>query len=452
MSMLTTAQTLIYNSTKRLNLDEEQSNEIINLDHFHKFVIKLENDKEFLAFRAQHSNKRGPYKGGIRFHPTVNVDEVQALATLMSIKTAAIDIPLGGGKGGVVCNPKELSEPELEEISRKYVQNLVEFIGPDKDIPAPDVNTNGQIMGWMVDEYSKLTGDATKGSFTGKSLDNGGSEGREAATGRGGYLSQQVILEKLQKLDQTITVAVQGFGNVGYWYAKIATENPNIKIVAVSDSKEAVYDKDGLNIDAQHKSKLANRKLSGERLDNRDDILTLDVDILVLAALEDSITDDNMEDIKADIILELANGPTTMQAYEYLSEKGVHIVPDIVANAGGVLVSYFEWQQNIAGSDIAKQFSDPILQSRNSFSSIDAAPDMSRSENTSSESAKVDSENHSATSETTDEHWDEKKVNTMLEEYMTKATSQMWDRSQSNSISLKAAAFDIAVAKLAINK
>lgn len=393
--MLETAQTLITNAATRQDLSDAQANELLTLNHFHKFTIELDNGKKFEAFRGQHSNKRGPYKGGIRFHPQVDDDEVQALATLMSIKTAAINIPLGGGKGGVICNPKELTEDELEEISRKYVQNLVEHIGPDKDIPAPDVNTNGTIMGWMVDEYSKLTGDTTKGSFTGKALDNGGSLGREAATGRGGYFSLEVVLEKLNKIDTEVTVAVQGFGNVGLWFAKVAAENPNIKIVAVSDSKDAVYNEAGLDIDEQARSKSETRRLTGEKLDNRDDILTLNVDVLVLAALEDSITTNNMKDVKAGILLELSNGPTSMEAYEYLSGNGIQVVPDIVANAGGVLVSYFEWQQNMSG-----------------------------------------------------ESWSEEDVNAKLKDYMRKATTQMWDAAQENSIPIKAAAFDMAVVRL----
>lgn len=395
MSMLQTAKQLIKDSAKRLELSAEQTQEILQLNEFHKFTIELENGKKFDAFRAQHSNKRGPYKGGIRFHPQVDDDEVQALATLMSIKTAVIDIPLGGGKGGVVCNPEDLSEAELEEIAREYVRHLVEFIGPDKDIPAPDVNTNSKIMGWMVDEFSELTGDTTKGSFTGKALDNGGSEGREAATGRGGYFSLEVILEKLKMAEQVVTVAVQGFGNVGMWFAKVAAQNPNIKIVAISDSKQAIHDDDGLDIEEQVSSKEQTRKFAGTELPSRDDILGLEVDILVLAALEDAITNENMKNVKAKVLLELANGPTTLEAYEYLANKEVQIVPDIVANAGGVLVSYFEWQQNLSS-----------------------------------------------------EHWEEDTVNKKLRDFMRRATSSMWDQAEEKQMPIKAAAFDMALEKL----
>lgn len=414
MGMLESAQQFIKESANRLGLSKDVATNLQAINKVHSFEIKT-NDKTFQAYRAQHSNKRGPYKGGIRYHPEVTEDEVKALATLMSFKTAAVDIPLGGGKGGIICNPKELSSSQLEEISRKYVQGLVDCIGPKKDIPAPDVNTNSQIIDWMVDEYSKLTDDTTRASFTGKSIGKGGSEGREQATGRGGYYSLEVILEKLKLAESEITVAVQGFGNVGYWFANIASQNPNIKIVAISDSKEAVVVKSfiegkecsGFDVSKEMEHKSQHGKLSGSYCidgtcsDNfgttvkRDSILELKVDVLVLAALEDAVTEENFDMLNPKIILELANGPVDIVAYKELVKKGIYIVPDIVANAGGVIVSYFEWIQNLEN-----------------------------------------------------QNWTEEKVNNELSKYIKEATNNMWQYAEDNKTSLKEAAFDIATNRL----
>lgn len=294
--MLKSAQKNIKKAAQSLGLDNEELEKLLKANARHEFHIELADGKKINAFRIQHSNARGPYKGGIRFHPEVDSDEVQALATLMSFKTAVVNIPLGGGKGGVIVNPKELNESQLEEIARGYVRGLESHIGPNLDIPAPDVNTNAQIIDWMVDEYSKLTGDTTKASFTGKSLENGGSEGREEATGRGGVVTLRTLRELEDTADKPLTMAVQGYGNVGAFFAEIAEkEHSNWKLVAATDSSGGVHDEEGFSA-----KKLAEFKKSGKRLKDystgkkitNDDILGLNVDVLVLAALGDVINED----------------------------------------------------------------------------------------------------------------------------------------------------------------
>jgi len=401
--MLETAQNTIRRAAKKMGLDDKTIEELIKTKAEHIFEIELKNGKKFKGYRVQHNNKRGPHKGGIRFHPDVDLDEVRALATLMSFKTAAVGIPLGGGKGGVVVDPRELSEEELEELSRKYVRYLADYIGPDKDVPAPDVNTTAQIMDWMVDEFEQITGDTTKATFTGKSLGKGGSLGREAATGRGGVIALVEVLKKRGKADDELTVAVQGFGNVGYFFSKIAEAETPLKIVAVSDSKGAVYDpENGIDtaraLDVKRHGNAISAYGEGEReveVISNAELLTLDVDILVLAALDNAITEDNMKDIKAKIVLELANGPVSEKAHDYLVNEHITVVPDIIANAGGVVVSYLEWLQN-------KQ----------------------------------------------NETWDEDRVNTKLEKIMVSAVNEMHRRSEDENISYKEAAFEVAIAEL----
>lgn len=397
--MLETAHDLIREMGKRIGLDRADIDKLIALDKEHVFEIKLSGGKRFSAYRMQHSNKRGPYKGGIRFHPEVNSDEVRALATLMSFKTAAVDLPLGGAKGGVAVNPRELNEQELEELSRKYVQHLQPHIGPDADVPAPDVNTDGRVIDWMVDEYEQLTGDTSKASFTGKSLGKGGSEGREAATGRGGVITLHELLRLEGKSDEPLTIAVQGYGNVGSFFSTIAQkEEPHWKLIAVSDSGATVFSNEGLDA-----AVLENFKKSRGRFEDYKNaevrpayaILGLEVDVLVLAALGDAITEKNMSDVKAEYILELANGPVNTAAYEYLTSKECEIIPDIVANAGGVIVSYLEWQQNKAG-----------------------------------------------------EHWSETEVNQKLQEYLAPAVAYMYQTAQKEGVSLKEAAFINAIKRL----
>ncbi len=304
----------------------------------------------FEGYRVQHSSARGPYKGGIRFHPDADIDEVRALALWMTIKTAVADIPMGGGKGGVVVDPATLSDGEIERLSRGFVRALWRDLGPDVDVPAPDVNTTPQIMAYMVDEYEKITGDRSRASFTGKPIDAGGSEGRGAATGLGGFYVFSALHEKAG-LPASVRVAVQGMGNVGGNAARIFKEHGH-KIVAMSDSKGGIYAEEGLDPVAVEKYKEEHRSLRGfpgVREITNAELLELPVDVLVPAALENQLTGENADRVQAKLILELANGPTTPEADEALHAKGVKVIPDILANAGGVVVSTFEWQQNRGG-------------------------------------------------------------------------------------------------------
>lgn len=401
--MLETAQNTIRRTAKRMGLEDKIVDELIETKAEHVFEIELKSGKKFQGYRVQHNDKRGPHKGGIRFHPEVDLDEVRALATLMSFKTAAVGIPLGGGKGGVIVNPRELSEEELEELSRKYVRHLADHIGPDKDVPAPDVNTTAQIMDWMVDEFEQITGDTTKATFTGKSLGKGGSLGREAATGRGGVISLMEVLKKRGKGNDELTVAVQGFGNVGYFFSKIAESDTPLKIVAVSDSKGGVYDpENSINIaealDVKRHGNAISAYGEGKRevqVISNAELLKLDVDVLVLAALDNALTEENMKEVQARMVLELANGPVSETAHDYLESERITVVPDIISNAGGVVVSYLEWLQNKRG-----------------------------------------------------ETWDEKRVNERLEKIMVSAVDRMHARAEDERVNYKEAAFEVAIAEL----
>lgn len=302
----------------------------------------------FTGYRSQHNGARGPYKGGIRYHQDVNKDEVMALSTWMSIKCATLDLPLGGGKGGIIVNPKELSDRELEELSRGYVRKLYKYLGPTQDVPAPDVNTNGKIMAWMVDEYSKLVGTWTPGTFTGKPVSIGGSLGRDTATAQGGVY---VLTSYLESKADSITgkkVMIQGAGNAGLVMAHLLKEAGAI-IVGVSDSHGAIYDASGIDITAIEALKAAKKSVqdhtSGVHYTNAE-FLELPCDILIPAALENQITVDNASKIQAKLILELANGPVTPDADAILFSRQIPVIPDILANAGGVTVSYFEQVQN----------------------------------------------------------------------------------------------------------
>ncbi|NCC37281.1 MAG: Glu/Leu/Phe/Val dehydrogenase, partial [Chloroflexia bacterium] len=304
-------------------------------------------DERFEAYRVQHNDRLGPYKGGIRFHPHVDMDEVQALATLMTIKCAAMNIPMGGGKGGVAWDPRGRSEEEIESVSRQYVRGLVDAIGPQTDVPAPDVNTNSQVIDWMVDEYEHVTGDDTHASFTGKSIANGGSEGRTAATGRGGVIALREYCAHEGIDTQGLRVAVQGVGNVGYWFAKLAEEELGATIVAVANSRMTKLNAEGLLVASQPEKGMIDA-VEGEVLPS-EAVLSVDCDVLVLAALGDVLNAENQEQVRATAILELANGPVNAEAAELLEARGVAIIPDVLANAGGVVVSYLEWVQNLEG-------------------------------------------------------------------------------------------------------
>jgi glutamate dehydrogenase (NAD(P)+) len=308
--------------------------------------------KVFKGFRVQYNDARGPNKGGIRFHPDETIDTVRALAAWMTWKCAVVDIPLGGGKGGVVCNPKEMSEMELERLSRAYIDAVGRILGPEKDVPAPDVYTTPQIMAWMMDEYSKITGYNAPGVITGKPLAIGGSEGRGDATARGGAYTVREAAKHLNIDTSKATVAIQGFGNAGQFAATLFSSLLGCKIVAVSDTKGGIYSEDGIDPDAILKHKMATGSVVGfpnTRPVSNSDLLELTVDILVPAALEGVITSANASKIKAKIICELANGPTTPEADEILFKNDVFVIPDFLANAGGVTVSYFEWVQNVTG-------------------------------------------------------------------------------------------------------
>lgn len=398
--MLQTAQDAITDAAAQLGLSEDQVQEFLQPEHVLKRTVKLTNGKTYKAYRVQHNNNRGPFKGGIRFHPEVDLDEVQALATLMSIKTAVVNIPMGGGKGGIEVNPKELSSEELEELSRSFVRAFVDRLGPKIDVPAPDVNTNARIIDWMVDEYEKLTGDTTKASFTGKSIQNGGSEGREAATGYGGYLVLETMLKSLN-LPDNLSYAIQGFGNVGSFFAqKVSELKPSWKCIAVSDSSAMIENPEGLTI----QSLIDFKNNGGKFVDYKDknikvkvarDIISAKCDVLVLAALDGVVTNETASLLNTKVILELANGPVSGSADAYVHEHDITVIPDVLANSGGVIVSYLEWEQNLA-----------------------------------------------------QKHWDEERVNSELKRIITDATHDVTAYKDTHNCSLKRAAFQLALQRL----
>jgi len=377
--------------------------------------VKMDNGeiKIFTGYRSQYNNTLGPYKGGIRYHWNVTLDEVKALSFWMMVKCATVNIPMGGGKGGIIVNPKELSIGELERMSRTYIQKIWRDIGSDKDVPAPDVYTTPQIMAWMRDEYEKLVGHADPGVITGKPIEQGGSEGRGFSTAQGGVYCVRELAKKMNMKPEETTVAIQGFGNAGSFMAKLLY-NMGYKIVAVSDSQGGVfYDEHGLDPDKVEEIKKTGSPLACYCLGNacslsevphegpckhitNEDLLELDVDILVPAALENQITAENAGNIKARAIVELANGPTTPEADEILKEKGIIIVPDVLANAGGVTVSYFEWDQNVKG-----------------------------------------------------EHWTEVDVLQKLEKIMVDAFNEVWDTKEKYGIDMRTAAFVKAIERVA---
>ncbi len=350
------------------------------------------------GYRVQYNNARGPYKGGIRFHSQVDINEVKALAFWMSIKTAVVDIPMGGAKGGVVIDTKSLSVNELEKISRAWVRAFQDVIGPDKDIPAPDVYTNPQTMAWMADEYSKLVGEKQLGVVTGKPLDMGGSKGRDQATASGGMIVLNDLVNKRSWEEQKMSVAIQGLGNVGGGIAKALFEQ-GYKVVAVADSKNVIYSESGLNIPEileRKKNKQSLNDLPNTKEISLEEFFALELDVLVPAALENQITADNAPSIKAKVILEMGNGPTTPEADEILFAKGVELIPDVLANAGGVTVSYFEWLQNKA-----------------------------------------------------DQYWSEEEVNTKLKDKMINAWQKVFDIAKEKKIDYRTAAFVLAIERIA---
>lgn len=348
------AQQQLDTATKLLKLDPRLCCILRTPMREFKFTIPVKMDngkiKKFQGFRVQYNDARGPCKGGIRYHPEETIDTVRALAAWMTWKTALVDVPFGGGKGGVVCNPKEMSRGELERLSRGYIRKIWKEIGPEKDIPAPDVYTDSQTMAWMMDEYSKLRGYYCPAVITGKPIEIGGSLGRQDATARGGIYTLREAAKYLRLDTKKATVAIQGYGNAGSFAAILSQAILGCRIVAVSDSKGGIYDSNGFNPQEvlEHKRKTGSVvNFPNTKPVSNEDILELDVDILWPAALENVITQENAQRIKAKIIAEAANGPTTPEADKILYKNKVFVIPDFLCNAGGVTVSYFEWVQNL---------------------------------------------------------------------------------------------------------
>jgi len=350
-------------AAEHLGLNEETYNVLKSPDKQVIINVPISMDdgsiQVFEAYRVVHNNVLGPSKGGVRYDPHVNLDEVKALAAWMTWKCAVVDIPFGGAKGGICCNPRQMSSGEIERLTRAYTTALYEVFGPDTDIPAPDMGTGAREMAWMMDQYSRNSGMTVNGVVTGKPGVLGGSAGRVEATGRGVMVSTLSALEKLKINPYNSTVSVQGFGNVGS-HAALLLEERGSKIVAISDITGAYYNEDGINIQQAIDYRLDNKGLlegfdGAEKMSDAQELLTLEVDVLVPAALEDVITMKNADKIKAKLIVEGANGPTSAKADDIIAEKGIVVAPDILANAGGVTVSYFEWVQNRIGYKWTKE-------------------------------------------------------------------------------------------------
>lgn len=332
----------------------------------------------FIGYRCQHTDIPGPAKGGIRFHPNVDEDEIKALSMMMTIKCLVLGLPYGGGKGGIACDPQSMSQRELEELSRGFIRAIAPIIGPDRDVPAPDVNTNAQIMGWMVDEYSRIVGRYETAVITGKPLCIGGSLGRESATGRGTVLCIEAAAKRLGMTLDGATAVIQGFGNAGQFAARFLAQL-GVKIIAVNDTRGAAFNEAGLDPEALIAFKRETGTVCGfpgsESL-GETDLLTLPCDILVPAALEDAITEALAPHIRAKIVAEAANGPTTPVADQILAERGVYVIPDVLCSAGGVTVSYFEWVQNKSGDYWTAEEVDRKLRTK-MLAAFDQLADMS---------------------------------------------------------------------------
>jgi len=396
------AQEQLAHSAQRIGLSPATHQKLANPKRIITVSIPTQMDdgswEVFTGYRVQHSIERGPCKGGIRYHPTVNLDEMKALAMWMTWKSAVVDIPFGGGKGGVTCDPERMSQRELERMTRRFTTELIEVIGPEKDIPAPDVNTDEQVMAWIVDTYSMNKGYMVPGVVTGKPLALGGSRGRREATGRGCLCIIEEALRVRDELREGLTIAVQGFGKVGSVVARLAAEK-GFRIIAISDVGGAVFSAHGLDVNDLLIYARENGSVAGypaaESLP-RDDLLLLECDILVPAALECVIHKDNAEHVSARIVAEVANGPTTPEAQTILEDKGIFVLPDILTNAGGVTVSYFEWVQSLQAY-----------------------------------------------------FWSEEEVNTNLHRIMLKAFDDVYTAAQRDSSSMRDAAMDVAVSRVA---
>ena len=402
MSPFEAATYFFHQSADRLEL-EDHMRDVLATSYRELAVqvpVRMDDGKVrvYRGFRIQHNGARGPYKGGVRYHESADLDEVRALAALMTWKNALIDVPFGGAKGGVQCEPGLLSEDELERLTRRFTSMISYIIGVNRDIPAPDMGTNAQVMAWMMDAYGHKHGH-TPAIVTGKPVELGGSPGREEATGRGVVLCAREAAKRRDLSFKDASVVVQGFGNVGFWAAVIAIDY-GAKLVGVSDVGGGTYNPDGLDLHdlikhREHSVSVADFP-GGESIDN-EDLLKLDCDVLIPAAVHGVINTDNADDIKAKMVIEAANGPTTPAADKMLEERGVTVVPDILANTGGVTVSYFEWVQNI------QQF-----------------------------------------------RWEMDQVNFELKKKMTRATASVFNRADEKEVSLRDAAFDIAVERVAI--
>jgi len=349
---------------KHIDVDEEVINRlsVAKRSIIASIPVRMDDGglKIFTGYRVQYDDTRGPTKGGIRFHPRVNLDEVTSLSFWMTVKCAVAGLPFGGAKGGVMVNPKELSKLEIERLSRGYIRAFADVIGDSRDVPAPDVYTNSTIMGWMADEFSIISRRQVPAVITGKPIHLGGSEGRESATGRGALFTLNEYVRRTGGQPSHMTIAVQGFGNAGYNFARLA-QREGYRIMAVSDSVGGICSSTNLNIEDVYRFKQEQSELASVYCDGsvcnllefetvtNETLLTLDVDILVMAAMENQITQLNAHDINAKVILEIANGPVTPQADEILKEKAIQVIPDVLANSGGVVVSYFEWVQNRSG-------------------------------------------------------------------------------------------------------
>jgi glutamate dehydrogenase (NAD(P)+) len=354
MNAFEAANHYISKASRIMNLGPRVERLLLSLEAEHHVTIPIERDNGELAvfhgYRFQHNSARGPTKGGLRFHPTVDADDIRALATLMTWKTAVVNIPFGGAKGGIACDPSQLSQGELERTTRKFVERISREIGPQRDIPAPDVNTNAQVMAWIMDQYSRLHG-FSPAVVTGKPVELHGSEGREAATGYGAICVAENFLRDLGGGLNGAKVAIQGFGNVGLFAAQFAHQR-GAKVVAVSDVSGGVANQDGLNIPelvafARNRRPLSEYQAEGLSRITNEALLTHDVDVLIPAALGGVLTNDVAREVRAKLIVEAANAPTFPEADEIFEQRGIPVIPDILANAGGVTVSYFEWTQNL---------------------------------------------------------------------------------------------------------
>jgi len=336
-----------------LNLSETELARLKSPDHILMQDIEVERDTgettRLHAYRVQFNNARGPYKGGIRFHPGADLDEVKALAAAMAVKCAVVNIPMGGGKGGVQFDPKQYSPAEIDRVARAFVRAFAEHLGPESDVPAPDVYTNAHIMDTMLDEYEKIVGQSSPAMITGKTLDRGGIVGRDTATAQGGAFVLQELIPPRNTPEQP-RVAIQGFGNAGATMARILADN-GFKIVAISDSKGGIYSANGIDPIAvlEHKERTGVLNAKGATTITNTELLECECDILIPAALDNQLTEENATRVKAHTILELANGPTTPEADAIFSSRAIMVIPDVLANAGGVTVSYFEWLQNKEG-------------------------------------------------------------------------------------------------------